>query len=1070
MNYHADLFDGRRERDSGTKYRYFSLGAFYDCHSDDGKEFYLSRKDQKSFLERVLLYRERVLKLSFYPIFSRRHGVRFVSPAHPTSIQQFLGLPKELFSNISNLFGEKLLDAVVSHVHFDDSLCKNYLPLENYDLERQLQEDEELGVECINFLLERGILLPHVDVVVQSNQPFFPLLPAFCDAKRVPPSFVKASSSLLLLLFGEELDFKERQDLENFRLLVDAMDLEEQFSFAYSPRTMPWDSNAAMQRVLREYYNGLIRKELNVFFRDVYHLSRAFPPTLLEEDSLSLFRSRRLLSVGWNFVMSAKVFLQEEERDGEVTFVEKSSPFSFSAADREGIRLAFLSVRSYLREKGAFVYPELFLRLMGLPYRALSFVSSFSFEEGTAEEFLSLLPFGSEDVLSDLPPFGIAAEKVLVLGAKDDPLFQRYLLVRKGVFLLFLRQGSEDLDYLLFLDGALSFLSELDWDKALLPYAKKIRVLLQGSFRRDFLPGSSPSPSASYRRAILSLLQGEESEQSFLEFRQPGNPVVERFHAFYVLLLLLSFLSRRLSSRRRQREGSPTWKEKHEEIRFLDGRSLFLSDHLLFTVEEGRLLLLEEDRKLLRLAEEIAQGEGDGRQGTFVEETTFFGWNVFAPARKVTTRFSSLLHLGLSDKVLAALDDDRPKWIGFSFFADERYRKAVALSPILSRISAYRKCLEDGMLTHGEDGQGVVLFHPRKVAQDIRPYLDPELSLMVAADLSCRVWNDRPTFALSDLDAVLKGPYLHLLGNCIYRLRLLSVQGKERDGYLNAYFDERRKLYVAPGLFFDAYSRSGKEGSFFLLEEDRPVFDAFREFSRLLWKDPSSFWQRLSCAFSFSLPLPVASQVLSGEDPFSFPFRKGRERDDSLSFESYFRVARTRSVPFESRPFYRSLLLDGIFPLRRGDLISWKRSDFEAAGRDEETFLRRFDGTRFLLAEEIHGLAKSFLSPSPVLFSELLSRFVQEYRSFHPEDDRLVLALPLFAEVRRRRPDFLERIFRRKEGFEARLRRNERLLSALASKKDIRRFTVLETLFASFVLTEYFSRTWQRILVEDEDL
>lgn len=1075
MHYDNELFQGRKERDSATRYRYFYLGAYYDCYSDDGKEFYLSKSDQASFLERVRIYRNQVLREKSYPILDSRNQIRPLLPISPVVLQQFLGLPLEIYEGFKGASGEKLLDLVLSRVHFDENIRKGYLPLAGDNVERQIVEDDDLCLDCIHHLLGKGIYLPHLETLVPTAPNFSEWLPAYCDEKRVPEGFKKASSSLLLMCFGDWAIFKPLADLEMFRRFVDSMSLEAQFHFAYSAPSQG-AMEMAVQEMLRQYFNGLIRRELNLFFAEVYHLSEAFPRSILDEEVDFLPYAHHTFAIGRNFVMTAKSTLYEEEKDGVISFVERKDRYCFCEKDKEALRFAFEKVQDYLRKSKWTIYPELFLRLMGVPYPCLEAVRSFSFEQGDSASFLNLLSFDDFDIFDyDLPCFDIGEDKTIVLRKGKDLPFLRYLLVREGVFPLFLNETIDHFNYCLFLDEkARSFLPEsfLGEGKDLLP---KVEEEMGDLFRwpTHFVTGFSRL----YENAIARLLKGEESSMAFASCKGDDLPFPNQCPAFRGLLLILHVLARRIPAVHKKAASKKSVllfdQAPREEIVFLDGSRFFLTELLFFASRKDEIVFLAEDIPPLQKLQEVF----DRFPSAYQETLNFHGRYVlqspgFSPRENVH-RFTGLPrpYLRLSCKTGFSFLE------GFSFFENPKYQEAISSSPILSRMKARREALKDGILIQGEGtGMSSVLALP-VLNYDIALFVKMDLYSLVLSDLMYNVWKFDPFHPNYDEDdpeelEVLRSQMNSVLNSSIYRTRLARVTGKETSECTGYRYDPKIGHHVAYGLIFNVYSKTGNPGTFFLEEGERESFENFWKIvrCRFFHKSTTRKKDRSSASFLFLLPLPLAESFLK-TGSFRYPFGTLERKDESKTFESYFRIQNTLSNPFDSSLFLRELLKDGILFYDHEDLVDRKRSLFLSIRNDPEAIVSLFDRLFVFALPKLSGLAQELFFPNPQTYIALLDRFEKEYYERVPQDGEFSLYRAMLEEAYRKDPKFLYDIFLVDDFQLVKvLERNGALFGNRFSQKKIRRFTDFQLLFEYFVLTEYFNRIWQRILSRDMDL
>ena len=1070
MLFQRSLFLGRKSKDTITKYRTYYLGAFYDCFSDDGKEFHLAEEDKESFLERLYLYRTQVLKKKAYPIIDIDGQIRLAYSYSPLVLKQYLGLPLDIFQPYKGVSGEELLDLILPHVHFDKDIKKEDLRLEGNDIGKMIVEDDDFCLRCIDYLLENGIYMPHLDLIVTEGMERQDFLPAFCDERKVPKDFVKATASRLLFSFGDKAIFQSLHELEKFRQFVDSKNLEEQFYFAYATPAQD-DMELVAQGMLFEYFNCLIRRILNRFFYEKFAFSEAFKPSVLDEEIDTLPYANHSVAIGMNFVMTAKSTLYEEEKDGVVSFVERKGKYSFSWKDKEALRFAFEKVQEYCRNQNEYIYPELFLRLMGVPYACLDSVHFFSFQEGDSDSFLNQLSFDDFDILDqEIPFFDLIDGRVLLYRNKDSLPFQHHLLVREGLFPLFLDNTALNCEYLLFAsDHVRSLLPENFLEKAK-PILPKIEKEIQSW--ADRLDVASFEFSSHDEQAIHRILAGENSVDVYSLKMGNAEPIPQQFLSFRALLLILHVLSQVLPNvRRRLKRRRPVLfydNAPREEIVLRDGQHFFLTDWTIYSVKDGQVFFLKEDEELLKKAQKILNGR------SYAEQLLFFGRYVlqtpgFLPEER------RLTYTGLPRPTLELALKNGISFKEESFFENPKFKDAILSSPILLPMMARRKALKDGILIYGNGlAMSSLLGIPKETSEDLRFFLEPDLFVNVAMDLIGNVWKVNGLKGGSRKRVHEVNSQVSAITNTIiYRTRFASLLDKEVPDTTGFRYDPKIGYYVAHGLFFDCYSKTGEKGTFFLDNRDRKSFENFWKIAQYdkLFSHKMTVNELISFCHHSLLPLPLVESFLEqGNLKPSFPFRELEKRSLSDCFDSYLRTKKTLSDPYDSGPFLRELLEEGILLENHEDIVNWKRTVYLALRKGQDALYHEMKHLLLSALPKPSGLAKEMFFPNPVTYQTLLETFEKEYHEIFPDDMEFSNFQAMLEEAYRIDSGYLFRILFQEGELDHLEGDNIYLFRYRFEEERILRFTDFQMLFCYYVLTEYCYRIWQRILRRDRSL
>ena len=484
MEYRIDTFDGAEKKVPEYPQYHCIVSPFYDIlvplEADlNAKEKPILLKDQaNAFLERLKIYRNKVLKEQSYPVF----GPMGVYPGKPTSFEcfrQFMCFPFEKVfrkkggDEANGWLGRdyRYLFELPKEVdeYFIDKLEKCFiadrtrLGLRENIAEEEiapeiLQENRPCVYQLINYLAGKGILFPNIEKLLSDETESFPDYPVFLDPEIAPKEFLaKIDPVELFIAFRIPDTDLEPSEFQKYCVLVENMSPEHAFRFAFQNESRSEEYIQMARIFLRNYFSALLKPIVNDFFFREYHAEKLFPTTVLDHDSRFYPLAMRHFYFGSNFVMAAKVTLVPHKASYEAGTLglgsEKVGPYRLSTKDRKAVALAFDTVKAYFKAEGKTIYPALFVRQMGLPFPAYEKVAYFDFEEGDGESFADLLDYQDFDVFSmAFPTFALADYGEIQFSEPEDSSSVHYMLARHGVYFLFENIVPYQLNYTIGLD------------------------------------------------------------------------------------------------------------------------------------------------------------------------------------------------------------------------------------------------------------------------------------------------------------------------------------------------------------------------------------------------------------------------------------------------------------------------------------------------------------------------------------------------------------------------------------------------------------------------------------------
>ena len=479
MEYNYELFTTDREKSTLTSYNQILSGAFYDVYSNGVGDFHMAVEDQASLLERIKFYNEFISQKP-YLVFDKNPGMNNNVVSPNMVLSQVLGLPQDVLDFVDK--GNKKspnisTDAIVKAIHFEKGLFSGYGSADkvNKDI---LRSDHYSVLGCINYLISKGIFFQNLERLIKTDDPNGSYYPVYVDESLLPEKWFKEkeTSEKLLFDFASELNgITDKVFISQFRK-IDKMSFSELFDFAYNVSSFSIKDFGTLgfQKAVRRYLNALLLSLVETFYDYYFNCRDVFGDTVLKHDFKTYEHGVRYIYIGEHFNMFNKDYREFSlGQNGLVTEKNNPTDYYLDSKEKERLRFIYISVHRYFEKHPDLKYmPALFLRFMGLPYAIFKRFAFFDFERGTADDFLSLVPF-IDDVSFEkygiLLPIAMSNGSLSYYEKGDSPIpFYLRHLEDEGLFI----SSFPFIEY----DGSGSALiSFLDKDK-------KIKKLVNGDY------------------------------------------------------------------------------------------------------------------------------------------------------------------------------------------------------------------------------------------------------------------------------------------------------------------------------------------------------------------------------------------------------------------------------------------------------------------------------------------------------------------------------------------------------------------------------------------------------------
>lgn len=399
MKFSAELFKTDVVPSLDTPYVNEYSGAFYDVYEDEDGHFHMAEEDKDSLLERVYFYNAFFSKEK-YPVYSNESTDVYENQRPEDIVSQVLGLPYQVITR-KRKNGEVYVlpvTEIIDRIHFEKGLYKGHGILEDGD---DLNDDFLNGnhysiIGAMNYLIAHGIFFQNLERIYSPYRDDPSYYPIRVDEMKLPKEYLEDEETGDKLFF----DFATHPLLINVKNYtrtfsrIDSLSFTEKINLAFLPLEDLTDPIEGELRLsLRRYFFAICRALIRRYYKEEFNKTFMFR-TVLEHDFEMQNTNFRNFYIGpvFNMAQEKYYFIHKEKEDDEYSGnLVVSSYFCFDE-DKKKLKLAFEGVKRYFENHEDLRYlPQLFVKLMGLPYPAYEQLKYFDFRRGNVNQFLALL-------------------------------------------------------------------------------------------------------------------------------------------------------------------------------------------------------------------------------------------------------------------------------------------------------------------------------------------------------------------------------------------------------------------------------------------------------------------------------------------------------------------------------------------------------------------------------------------------------------------------------------------------------------------------------------------------------
>ncbi len=386
-----------------SKYDKSDAASGYTLYHKDGK-VYLPESDRKSFEARVRIYKicARRMKKKKGGDFSFFHDD---DPRDYDTVADHLDLPGKYIKQFEDKNERINVDKLIQSINYDDELESP----SHFDPEMSLYDViSEVGrwqFEFVNCLLEHGIYLSDLSRLL--NDPYSPGESGddvLVDEKQFGKEFFKSidPAKVILGYVDDPIIFAE-----NPRLYKDYLEplkdrsIQELFDIAFNEVRGRGEADTYHGSViiaLRSYLNNFIVSLLNDYYKKkTGHGEKGYLYNYQKYASDNIFNEYDHVYIGSRFTMYSRTSYVISHTSKGVSEKRIRHEYCFANSDRERLKTAYNAAKNifqcYKQDDTIAYIPQVFLALMGVPYPAFKIAKYFSFDRGTADDFVNLFEF-----------------------------------------------------------------------------------------------------------------------------------------------------------------------------------------------------------------------------------------------------------------------------------------------------------------------------------------------------------------------------------------------------------------------------------------------------------------------------------------------------------------------------------------------------------------------------------------------------------------------------------------------------------------------------------------------------
>lgn len=422
MKFNAELFKTDVIPALDTPYVNVYSGAFYDVYEDEEGKFHMAEEDRDSLLERVYFYNTFFSKEK-YPLYSNNSTDVYENQNAEDIVSQVLGLPYPVITR-KRKDGEVYVlpvTEIIDRIHFEKGIYKGHGILEDGD---DLADDFLNGnhysiIGAMNYLIAHGIFFQNLERIYYPFRDDPSYYPIRVDERKLPKEYLDEKETGDKLFF----DFATHPlliNVENYTKTfsrIDSLSFTEKINLAFLPlEDIAEPAERELRISLRRYFFAICRDFIREYYKEEFNKTFLYR-TVLDHDFEIRNTNFGDFYMGSVFNMATAKYYVIHKEDGNYSGDLVVSPYFCFEEDKKKLKLAFEGVKRYFDNHQDLCYfPQLFIKLMGLPYPAYEQMKFFDFRRGNVNQFLSLLyeeprqldyPFNGGLMLPLLVPGGL---------------------------------------------------------------------------------------------------------------------------------------------------------------------------------------------------------------------------------------------------------------------------------------------------------------------------------------------------------------------------------------------------------------------------------------------------------------------------------------------------------------------------------------------------------------------------------------------------------------------------------------------------------------------------------------
>ncbi len=395
MKFCKKLFESDTSSSLDTPYEKEHSGAFYDVYEDENGGLHMDKKDEESLKERLYFY-QNYLSKEHYPIYCTSDAITDEASLNELTFSQALGLPLIAVTRIGKNGKRFFLSPgeVLNRITFEDNLRHGFGSISPYTGDSILQGDHYSVIGAMNELIANGIFLQNLERILdpmRENDLFFPV---HIHAEKLPERFreeKETGAKLFMDFCPSPIRFDKKSYQRTFGR-TDSMTIEEQAELAFADLEIIDDVPEKMFRLaLRCYFLAIAREIVSDFYVREYHRS-LIPCSVLSHDISYDHSEVDRIYVGSVFSMVAFRMYRVTETEKDAVCETVRFRYLLKKGNKKKLKRAYETVTKYFDRHPELGYlPQVFLKLMGLPYPAYQAAKYFDFSRGTFDNLLEVI-------------------------------------------------------------------------------------------------------------------------------------------------------------------------------------------------------------------------------------------------------------------------------------------------------------------------------------------------------------------------------------------------------------------------------------------------------------------------------------------------------------------------------------------------------------------------------------------------------------------------------------------------------------------------------------------------------